>query len=93
VRSGASGSLIVPCGGRSAGFDVTASRGEIERAAYSHSMVAGGLEVMSNTTRFTPRTSFAMRLAIRASSDSGSRVQSAVMPSSLFDRAQRDHRS
>src|SRR5208283_1962837 len=29
---------------------------------YSHSMVAGGLELMSSTTRLTPRTSFVMRL-------------------------------
>lgn len=34
---------------------------------HSHSMVPGGLEVMSNTTRLTPGTSLAMRLEMRAS--------------------------
>jgi hypothetical protein len=38
-----------------------------ESARYSHSMVPGGLLVMSNTTRFTPLTSLTMRLLIRAS--------------------------
>ena len=31
------------------------------QAGYSHSMVLGGLEEMSNTTRFTPLTSLMMR--------------------------------
>ena len=35
--------------------------------AYSHSMVAGGFELMSYTTRFTPGTSFTIRLLILAS--------------------------
>jgi hypothetical protein len=35
--------------------------------AYSHSIVAGGLLLMSYTTRFTPGTSFTMRLEILAS--------------------------
>lgn len=35
--------------------------------AHSHSMVAGGLEEMSYTTRFTPRTSLMMRLDMRPS--------------------------
>ena len=35
---------------------------------YSHSTVAGGLEVMSYTTRLTPFTSFAMRLLTFSSS-------------------------
>src|SRR5260370_10939096 len=34
---------------------------------YSHSMVPGGLLVMSKTTRLTPLTSLTMRLLIRAS--------------------------
>ena len=34
---------------------------------YSHSIVAGGLDVMSYTTRFTPGTSATMRLDTRAS--------------------------
>ena len=36
-------------------------------AGYSHSIVAGGLELMSKTTRLTPRTSLMMRLEMRAS--------------------------
>ncbi len=35
---------------------------------HSHSMVAGGLDEMSYTTRLTPRTSLMMRLEIRPSS-------------------------
>ena len=34
---------------------------------YSHSIVAGGLPVMSNTTRLMPLTSFTMREAVRES--------------------------
>ena len=34
------------------------------RKIYSHSIVPGGFEVMSYTTRFTPRTSFTIRLEI-----------------------------
>ena len=34
---------------------------------YSHSMVEGGLELMSYTTRLTPGTSLTMRLEMRAS--------------------------
>ena len=34
---------------------------------YSHSMVPGGLLVTSSTTRLTSRTSFVMRVEIRAS--------------------------
>src|SRR5436309_2910515 len=43
---------------------------------YSHSMVAGGLELISYTTRFTPRTSLMMRLLIVASVSKGIRAQS-----------------
>ena len=35
-----------------------------DRTAYSHSMVPGGLLVMSSTTRLIPRTSFVMRVEI-----------------------------
>src|SRR6185437_10815836 len=49
---------------------------------YSHSIVPGGLEVMSYTTRLMPRTSFTIRLEIRFNTSYGSGVQSAVMPSS-----------
>gem|GEM_PF-4619770 len=51
--------------------------------AYSHSMVLGGLEEMSRTTRFTPLTSLMMRPDMRARSSEGSRDQSAVMASRL----------
>src|ERR1700693_3905082 len=50
---------------------------------YSHSMVPGGLLVMSKTTRLTPLTSFTIRLLMRASTSYGTRAQSAVMASSL----------
>src|SRR5207237_3861610 len=50
---------------------------------YSHSIVPGGFDVMSNTTRFTPLTSLTMRLLIRASTSYGTRAQSAVIASSL----------
>ena len=50
---------------------------------YSHSMVPGGLLVMSKTTRFTPFTSFTIRLLMRASTSYGTRAQSAVIASSL----------
>ena len=46
-------------------------------------MVPGGFDVTSSTTRFTSRTSFVMRFEMRASTSYGSRVQSAVMASSL----------
>src|SRR6185436_7057886 len=50
---------------------------------YSHSMVDGGFELMSNTTRLIPLTSLTMRDEIDASSSCGSRAQSAVIPSLL----------
>src|SRR5262249_60786389 len=52
------------------------------RLSYSHSMVPGGLEVTSYTTRLIPRTSFTMRLEMILSTSYGSGTQSAVMPSS-----------
>lgn len=52
------------------------------RHGYSHSMVPGGFEVMSSTTRFTAGTSLMIRLLIRSSRSYGSRAQSAVMASS-----------
>ena len=48
---------------------------------YSHSMVAGGLELISYVTRFTPFTSLMMRVEMRASTSCGNGYQSAVMPS------------
>ena len=37
------------------------------RQIYSHSMVAGGFELMSRATRFTPATSLMIRLEARSS--------------------------
>jgi hypothetical protein len=50
--------------------------------AYSHSIVPGGLLVMSSTTRFTSRISLIIREAICSSRSYGSRAQSAVIASS-----------
>ena len=49
--------------------------------SYSHSIVPGGLEETSYTTRFTPRTSLMMREEASASKSGGRRAQSAVIPS------------
>ena len=49
--------------------------------SYSHSMVAGGLDEMSYTTRLIPRTSFTMRDEMVASRSCDRGTQSAVMPS------------
>ena len=49
---------------------------------YSHSIVPGGLDVMSSTTRLTSRTSLIMREAICSSRSYGSLAQSAVIASS-----------
>src|SRR5437667_9194614 len=51
-------------------------------ACYSHSIVPGGFEVTSYTTRFTPFTSFTILLEIAFSTSCGSGTQSAVIPSS-----------
>src|SRR5437588_1410974 len=53
-----------------------------EETRYSHSIVPGGFEVMSYTTRFTPFTSFTMRFEMRFNTSWGSATQSAVIPSS-----------
>jgi len=58
-------------------------RSLLRRLLYSHSMVPGGLLVTSSTTRFTSRTSFVMRVEMRAITSYGSRDQSAVIASSL----------
>src|SRR5262249_52688302 len=49
---------------------------------YSHSIVAGGFDEMSYTTRFTPGISLMTRLEIASSTSYGIRAQSAVMASS-----------
>src|SRR6185437_13602721 len=51
-------------------------------AFYSHSIVPGGFDVMSYTTRLTPWTSFTIRFEIVLRTSCGSGTQSAVMPSS-----------
>ena len=48
---------------------------------YSHSMVAGGLELMSYTTRFTPFTLLMMSFDTPARNSQGKCAQSAVIPS------------
>src|SRR5215471_8440807 len=53
------------------------------RRRYSHSIVAGGFEVTSSTTRLTPGISFTTRAAIVSTRSYGSRAQSAVIASSL----------
>src|SRR5919201_3433036 len=49
---------------------------------YSHSMVAGGFELRSRATRFTPGISLMIRDEIASSTSYGSRAQSAVIASS-----------
>src|SRR5439155_20213856 len=50
---------------------------------HSHSMVAGGFELTSYTTRFTPLTSLIIRLLISPRTSGGNANQSAVIPSRL----------
>ena len=50
---------------------------------YSHSIVAGGFDVTSRTTRFTAGISFTMRDEIVSIRSYGNRAQSAVIASSL----------
>jgi 8-oxo-dGTP pyrophosphatase MutT (NUDIX family) len=56
---------------------------ELSSARYSHSIVPGGLLVISSTTRPTGRISLIIRDAICSSRSYGSLAQSAVMASSL----------
>ena len=44
-----------------------AQPGSNHAGRYSHSMVPGGFDVTSSTTRLTPSTSLVMRLEMRAS--------------------------
>ena len=77
-RSGKPSETPVAISARARPFD----SGEEGDAAHSHSIVAGGLDEMSSTTRLIPRTSLMMRLEILASSSWGSDTQSAVIASS-----------
>ena len=54
-----------------------------EPGGYSHSIVAGGFDVTSSTTRFTPGISFTILAEMVSTRSYGSRAQSAVMASSL----------
>jgi hypothetical protein len=56
---------------------------DVSPSPHSHSIVAGGFELTSYTTRFTPSTSLAIRLDTRASTSGGKGNQSAVIPSRL----------
>src|ERR1700739_4566985 len=51
-------------------------------STYSHSIVLGGLLLMSYTTRVTPGTSFTILVDILSSTSPGSLTQSAVIASS-----------
>ena len=73
-------SILSSAGPVAAGAPTT---GKCAALRYSHSIVAGGLELMSSTTRLTPRTSLVMRLEITCSRSGGKRAQSAVMASML----------
>jgi hypothetical protein len=57
-------------------------RGSGSPTCHSHSIVAGGLLLMSYTTRLTLGTSLTMRDEILARTSYGSFAQSAVIPSS-----------
>ena len=54
-----------------------------EVLTHSHSIVDGGFELMSYTTRLIPCTSLTIRDEIVARSSCGNRAQSAVIPSRL----------
>src|SRR3990170_2216494 len=57
---------------------------EVDEIFHSHSMVPGGFEEMSYTTRLIPFTSLMIREEIRCSTSYGRRTQSAVIPSWLW---------
>src|SRR5918993_3989501 len=59
-----------------------ANRDNCLKPTHSHSMVPGGLLVMSSATLLTPGTSLMMRLETFSSRSYGRRAQSAVMASS-----------
>ena len=55
----------------------------VVETGYSHSIVAGGFDVTSSTTRFTPGISLTIRPEIVSIRSYGRRAQSAVIASSL----------
>src|SRR5690606_29673541 len=69
--------------GQAESDDPSRFRSWLRGAHHSHSIVPGGLEVMSYVTRLIPFTSFTIRFAERSSTSYGSRAQSAVIPSTL----------
>src|SRR5687767_9375419 len=62
---------------------VLAMKMEMNEVGHSHSIVDGGFDEMSYTTRLIPFTSLTIRDEIVASRSCGSFAQSAVMPSLL----------
>ncbi len=64
-------------GGCKAGLPIVTHR----PCNYSHSMVEGGFELISYTTRFTPFTLLMISLLTLPRNSKGRRLQSAVMPS------------
>jgi len=56
---------------------------ESKGSHYSHSIVLGGFELISSTTRLQPSTSLIIRLDMLRSTSYGTRAQSAVMASTL----------
>src|SRR5581483_3471028 len=69
-------------GGGSAGEGRQARGEQRSPRPHSHSIVAGGFEVTSRTTRFTAGISFTIRDATSSTRSYGSRAQSAVIASS-----------
>ena len=69
--------------GHGAAADVGRADHQDPWLAHSHSIVPGGFDVMSSTTRLIPGTSLMTRLLIVSSTSYGMRAQSAVIASSL----------
>jgi len=82
LRGRVRGNRPAPTTGGKDGY-AAAHREQGEALPYSHSIVAGGFDVTSSTTRFTPGISFTMRAEIVSTRSYGSLAQSAVIASSL----------
>src|SRR6185437_12581402 len=80
-RSGSQTSVLY---GAEDGFASVEQFSPSKTCVYSHSMVLGGFELTSYTTRVTSRTSFTTRAEICSSTGQGRRIQSAVIASSDF---------
>ena len=81
-RSGVAGVPVSASAHAALGESRSSLRPRESPCSYSHSIVAGGFDEMSYTTRLTPGTSLTMRLLILPSTSYGSFAQSAVIPSS-----------